>query len=418
MNYDFTKLSAHIKDLSPLKVLVLGCGAVGSLAIEFFAKAGVGEIICIDMGSLDHDNAAKHSSMIRKEDADSYKAIACAERANGIMIAPNGKSYALVANVQSLGPRFYEAFDYVVLALDNYAAKEYVNLIWRQVKKDKRPKFLTGGTIEECTNVYFLTGDDICGRCLYDESWLNGDAAKKRTSCTDAAQYRISEDDLFEEHAPTSQLASVKCAGQMLDYIIASEKGKREIDNTMTYHYPYPNGYDVLKLKKKKDCPDCQLSDPPEVTILEGSMNDTTLGALKEMILKDLGTNSFSLLINAYEWAGVVYSQFIVADQCKVCGSPMFVNRHEYSIREGDIVCRTCQEKEWLPAKGDISELELLTAFTYADHRFDGKTLFGLGYPVGAYLTVMHDGVVRYYALESDTYKTYCKENDRKELKI
>ena len=416
MNYNMEKLSSHIAEMADVRVLLLGNGAVGSLAAELMAKAGIGTIVFADMGKLTRDNAAKHSSMIRREDAGKYKSVACAERAEELMVAKEGHCYALVTNLQSLGPRFYEDFDYVIMALDNYAAKEYVNQTWRQVEEGKRPKLIIGGTIEENANVYFLSGNKLCFRCVCDESWLNGDVAKKRTSCTDGAQYRIGSDDVFEEHAPTSHLASMKCAEQMVDYIIASEKQMDNIDNTMTYHYPYPRHYDVLKLQAKKDCPDCRLSGPEKPVRLNGNMYQITLGQFKELVMKDLGDTHFSVLVHIYEWAGVVYSQFVSADYCRKCGKPTKVEKHEYSIQENEVLCEKCSGRIRHTDEREKIENEFITAFVFEDHRFDSRRMFELGYPIGAYLTVIHDGDAKYYTFEGDEYEEVSKLAQRKEF--
>ena len=124
---------AKLTDISPykdLRVLNVGCGAVGSYAVEYLAKMGIGNTITLcDLDDYHKDNGSKTSCLVRfPEDSERPKSISLAERANAVCVDSCKVNY-INGSVENLGPLFFAQYDYVFASPDSVAVREYLSLI-------------------------------------------------------------------------------------------------------------------------------------------------------------------------------------------------------------------------------------------------------------------------------------------------
>lgn len=407
------KLSTDMAIFAKLKVCIVGSGAVGSYLAEQLAKMGVGSITLIDYDKFSVDNVPKHSSILRTpEDFGKNKAKQVAKRLQAIM-PPNGRAYGIDANLVSLDVGAFFNFDFVVLAVDNYAAKIYFNGLWKQIPKAKRPILIFGGTNLEMAESYILDGEKYCLHCTCDESWLVNPLAK--TSCS-GPQYLIS--DGVATVVPTSGLASSMSAHLMSEQLRACALlTKDEVMNKNLVYHSYPClSLDSYKVMPKVNCPHCKIKALNWQT-LAGDTSKTTLEELfqliDEQLIKEQISQDYILQPHILEYANMVYSGLITNDYCHHCGDSLieFV-AHESRVKYEDVLCEHCQNlKTQGLINSDKANQKMGVGTSIYGLKKDEvkpyilqKTLFELGWPVGApiFVTILSKDL---QALEKDMPK-------------
>lgn len=410
--YNMLKLSEHMERFKKIRCILYGGGAVGSYCAEALAKMGVGHLTIVDYDTYTLENGAKSSSIIRMpEDVGRNKAIALAERTQEIMI-PGGQAIGIDANLCSFGPLSLLDYDVALLALDNFAAKVLFNQIWLQVPETVRPTVIMGGTNGESATAQSLDGKLFCLRCLFDESWLQ--KSEVHTSCN-GPQYRVIDGE--DVIVRTSGLASSIAANLMAELLRRKVLGLPQATNVRLYYTASPM-LDLMELTpiKRKDCPDCQKYHPPvDIHYLNGSVIDLTLKEAFRQLTEQLGNEKFELSVHLLEFGGIGYAGFILDDYCHCCGKPIPVFTHEGRIHFSDVLCPSCKAQGRI-AHYDSSSPVGTVAHAFSpgtvDSRLLDKTLYDLGYPIGAYLSVVQRGEaldaldegykVTYYACNRD----------------
>lgn len=409
------KLPVYQSKFGVRKAVIIGSGAVGTYEAAQLAQLGVGRITTIDMDYFSADNAAKHSPLIRTpEDIGRSKALATAERL-GVLMIPGGKANGINANITMIGPYALEVYDAVFIALDNYAAKVYLNQQWLQIPQDKRPLLLMSGTFEELAQNNVLDGSGPCLRCLFDESWLkNGDV---HTSCT-GVQTRADETGK-EQIVRTSGLASERAALDTVERFRRYVLGDAEIANKRQRYTPGGDPeYRITTPRSRRTCPDCRDYYPPEQRIpLPGFMPDTTLDTLFRLLREHLGREDFTVLTHQMEFNHITYGGVIRNDFCRHCGKPLSdLWVHESRTFEDDLLCDDCKAAHKKPRNDPNrpagTALHALTPDN-TNETARALSLFRLGWPIGGYI---HVQVLPENAsvldCDPETY-VFCLEGDR-----
>lgn len=390
------KLPAYHLEFAPKKVLLAGGGAVGSYAAEEMIKMGTGNIIIVDNDRYEAGNMAKSSPLIRyPEDVGKPKAVALSKRSQSLMI-PNGRTNALQGSIMNVGPMALAECDYIFIALDNYAAKIYLNQIWRQIPEAQRPVVIMGGTYEECASSVILHGHGkgLCIRCLVDEKWLVD--SEKRHSCSEP-QYRENEDGM-KTIVVTSGLASSMAASLMCEQYRADVLEMVHDDDHSLYYTAYPK----LEIAKrypmlKTGCPDCRKYHPPkEIHYIQGDVMHLTIADLIHNVTEYLGTEKYYIRVHHFEYANIEYSEIITTDYCKGCGTPIELYEHESKVRREDILCDECKEKKTKIKEStdpilSSKKIRTINAISpkHVDSQITDRTLFSLGWPIGSYIEVV-----------------------------
>ncbi|WP_404305137.1 ThiF family adenylyltransferase [Neorhodopirellula lusitana] len=144
------------------RVAVLGCGALGSVAAELLARAGVGTLTLIDRDLVEWSNLQRQSLYV---EADAIAASAKAEAAAGHLRAINS-SIDIREHVVDITPanisRHLADSDLVIDATDNFP----VRLLLNDWSLEKQIPWVHGGCVGASGQVRLFTGDAPCFRCL------------------------------------------------------------------------------------------------------------------------------------------------------------------------------------------------------------------------------------------------------------
>ena len=376
--YDPLKLSEFRKLFLNKRALIVGAGAVGVAATEFLIKMCM-SVDLLDFDRFDEKNAAKHSCLVRTpEDVGKNKARAVAERAKPYL-ADGCTANGVDGAVEGIGPEALADYDFVVSCVDNYEAKILLGEVLMTLPPERRPRLIVAGTHGEMAKSTITDGEKFCVRCLVDESWIP--AGHVRTSCT-GAQVRVIDGE--EQIVRTSNLASSLAAHWIAEQIRDCVIGNHKLENAqITYHASPAFGLGVTYPKKKDGCPGCARKSDGDVRFLKGNVPETTLGEALEQIESMVG-DDVQLAVHTLNLSGVSYGGFIHTERCAFCGASILVDRHEGRVNADDLVCDVCREGGF--ARTTRGSEDVRRAFTNKDEVFLKKTLYELGYPIGAHL--------------------------------
>lgn len=154
------------------RVLVLGCGALGSAVAEQLARAGVGALRLVDRDFVEPSNLGRQC-LYTTEDAAAARPKAVAAAARLAALNPEPSYQPVVAHVAADG--IDALLDDVDLALDggdNFALRHILN----EACQRRRIPWIYGA----CVGAYgcsmpVLPGETACLRCLQDELPAAGD---------------------------------------------------------------------------------------------------------------------------------------------------------------------------------------------------------------------------------------------------
>lgn len=117
--------------LAAARILVVGAGALGNEVIKNLALLGVGNVVVVDMDTIEESNLSR-SVLFREADEGAPKAAVAAAMAK--QIYPAMHAYALTKNVLSdVGLGWFRWAQVVVGALDNREARLFVNSVCARV---------------------------------------------------------------------------------------------------------------------------------------------------------------------------------------------------------------------------------------------------------------------------------------------
>lgn len=145
------------------KVLILGVGALGSVAAEILARAGVGKLRIVDRDTVEWSNLQRQSLYT---EADARNGLAKVDAAalrlgeinSEIRIEPIATDVTS-ANIESL----FADIDLVIDGTDNFETRMLIN----DAALQKRVAWVHGGCLGAAGQVFvFRPGETICFRCL------------------------------------------------------------------------------------------------------------------------------------------------------------------------------------------------------------------------------------------------------------
>lgn len=412
--YNARKLPKDRQKYHALRVLIAGAGAVGSYAMEYFAKMGISPD-AMDFDYLTLENAAKHGCLIRTpEDAGRNKAECVSERVQPLL-DDGCSSNGINSDLCKIGPEALSDYDYVVAAVDNFDAKVLLNELIRQIPENRRPIVIMDGTYGEMAQSVILDNTEFCLRCLIDESWMKDSSI--RTSCTGP---QIRQDDDTSEFAETSGLASSMAAHLSAEQLRGNAVGSKNVINRRLTYTAYPNlELSSSKPMRKKNCPGCAIHPPAKIEWLHGNIMDVTLKEAMYQIADILGTTDFEMSVHRLNYRKIVHAGFIVDDVCHSCGAPITVMKHEGRAFIGDLLCEECRTQgKRAHFSASFSHGEILHAFDLGcNEEVLRMTLYDLGYPLGAHIEVIQrNGAIDF--LDTDRIKKTVFAFDEDHQKI
>lgn len=407
--YNDMKLSVYRPLFRSKRALVIGSGAVGTHLMEKLAKMGISPDV-IDYDHFTLENAAKHGCLVRTpEDVGRNKAECTSERVQPLL-EEGCTSNGIDADICKLGPEAYADYDYVIAAVDNHAAKILLNEQIRLLPEDRRPYVIVDGTYDEMASSVILDNKEFCMRCLLDEAWLKDSFIK--TSCVGPQIREVDGEDIIIR---TSNCASSMVAHLSCEQFRGSVLGYENVMNRRLTYTAYPN----LELGSshplpKRNCPGCAIRSHNDIKWLQGSILDTSLNEALEQISKHLNTWDFEVSAHRLNYKNNVYSGFVIDDVCHSCGKAITVMSHEGRLFLNDLLCEECLKKgKKAHHDTEFKHGEKLCAFSSdTDDALQNKTLYELGYPLGAHIEVIQRNGALDFLDEGITKTIFAFEDD------
>ncbi len=155
------------RKLQASRVLICGCGALGSMLATLLARAGVGMLRIVDRDFLELNNLQRQMLYDEADVAAQYpKAIAAAEKLrqinSSIQIEPHVADIS-AANILELA----SGMDLLLDGLDNFETRYLIN----EASQKLRLPWVYGGAIGASgQSMTILPGETPCLRCLIPES--------------------------------------------------------------------------------------------------------------------------------------------------------------------------------------------------------------------------------------------------------
>lgn len=389
MVYNELKLSEYRHLFGGKKVLVIGCGAVGSYEAELFTKMGM-SVVMIDPDKLTAENAAKGSCLIHiPDDVGKNKALSAAENVKPLL-DKGCVAHGIDGDLCRLGPEAFSSFDYVVESVDNFDAKVLLNILIRQLPPERRPIVIMNGTCAELAQSTILDNTDFCLQCTIDPSTMEHSDVK--TSCSGPLYRKRGEETTIVR---TSNTASLMAAMEAAEQIRASVIGYDGVMNKMVTYTAYPNfNINISHPIKDPDCPGCRIIPPAEIKWLQGNCLDVTLEQTLTQISEILGSRDFELYVHSLNHRKSIYKGFILTDICRSCGAQIKVMRHESLTYEDELFCDSCKAEGRAANPAIRGAGEEVYAFDFSSApELLSMSMYDLGFPLGAHLQAAEHGV-------------------------
>lgn len=263
------------------KIMVVGAGALGNEIVKNLTLLGIGNILILDMDSIENSNLTR-SVLFRRNDVGRYKAEVAAERAKEIN--PDVNAVGIVANIiDDIGLGMFRRMDVVLGGLDNREARLAINQSCYKVNKP-----WIDGAIEVLNGFarVFIPGHGACYECtMTDMDW---ELINKRKSCA-----LLTYEQMAEGKIPTTPTSSSVIAGiqvqEMLKILhkgrnLPTLAGKGFVFNGLT-HDSY-----VVEYQVKPNCMSHDIYD--NIIEKNWSVKDITLKALLLEIKAEMGENA------------------------------------------------------------------------------------------------------------------------------
>jgi molybdopterin/thiamine biosynthesis adenylyltransferase len=304
--------------LAQARILVVGAGALGNEIIKNLALLGAGNLVIVDMDSVELSNLSR-SVLFRADDEGKPKAIAAAAAASSIY--PGMRVQPIVGNVLAdVGLGYFRWAQVVAGALDNREARVFVNSACARVG---RPWF--DGGIEVLQGVVrgFAPPATACYECTMSQ--VDWDLLNKRRSCSLLARRALAE-----RGTPTTPTIASIIGGIQTQEIVKQLHGLPALvgrgfvfeGNT---HNSYAVSYQVS--------PDCTWHDPPcEVDAANDIDSNTRLETVWQLAAGRLGG------VDAIDLSRDMVEHL----ECAVCGRRERVLVGLDKVTEQQALCSGC----------------------------------------------------------------------------
>lgn len=305
------------------KIMVVGAGALGNELVKNLTLLGIGNILILDMDSIENSNLTR-SVLFRRNDVGRYKAEVAAERAREIN--PDVNAVGIVANIiDDVGLGVFRRMDVVLGGLDNREARLAINQSCYKVNKP-----WIDGAIEVLNGFarVFIPGHGACYECtMTDMDWQ---LINKRKSCA-----LLTHEQMAEGKIPTTPTSSSVIAGiqvQELLKILHKERdlptlaGKGFVFNGLT-HDSY-----VVEYQEKPDCMSHDTYD--EIIEKNWSVKDITLKVLLLEIQAEMG-----------ETAVIDFDRDIATYGHCNCGEHISLFMPVHKLRGNMLTCPKCSQQ-------------------------------------------------------------------------
>jgi len=277
------------------KVLIVGCGALGTVQAESLCRAGVGTIRIVDRDFVEESNLQRQT-LFCEEDAQSGlpKAIAAQKRLG--QINSQVKVEALVADVNFKNiERLVDGMDCILDATDNFETRFLIN----DVSVKNRIPWIYGAAVGgEGLTMTIVPGQTPCLRCVFEQSPPPGTSP----TCDTAGVL-----------AP---IVSVIASIQVAETLKILTKNWHRVSSKLLSCNVWEGVWKQLEVSTAKELGTCPCCDYGKFDFLEGNSGSlaTTLCGRESVQISNLEGNpiDFQELARRLESIGRVhYNQFL-----------------------------------------------------------------------------------------------------------
>lgn len=378
--YDSEKLSANRQQFALMKVLLLGCGAVGSYIASKLIRLGVLLLTVMDFDRYDSGNYAKHCEIIREEDIGRSKAEALSHRVQ-YLLGEGQSCHGIDGSVFDLGPEAFAGCDAVFAALDNDNARMHVGRMIRRLNPEARPVLLMMGSNGENAVSTIMDNDTL------DMSDLIGPYGMTTGNVVMSCTGRQLRDDevrpgrIIRTSDTASDMAAILSVTQFRKWV----QGCGGMNRTLSY-YAFPDT--IIEQTVPLPYKDAVRVPPDDIylrlegTVLEKTLDDALADFGEALKTDDVGIPVYNLMYGAH-----ILDTFLAADECHCCGRPISVMKYAGRLSPNDLRCEECTAADRTPRN---SPEYIPTVIRYFDHETPSEiramTLFELGFPLGAHI--------------------------------
>jgi molybdopterin-synthase adenylyltransferase len=160
------------KKILSSKVLIVGVGGLGSPALEFLSRSGVGSIGIVDNDKVSLSNLHRQSLYLTK-DIGKFKVKIAKDKIKNINPNTKIKTYKIRLNNINFR-KIINDYDYIVDGSDNFKTKFLLNDVCLKFKKT----LITGAISKFDGHIFtfnFKNKNIPCLRCFYQESEISDD---------------------------------------------------------------------------------------------------------------------------------------------------------------------------------------------------------------------------------------------------
>jgi len=276
-------------------VLIVGCGALGTVLANNLCRAGVGHLVIADRDYIELNNL-QGQILFDEDDVLQHlpKAVAATKRLR--RVNSDVKIDALVEDIHTDGIESLvcEA-DLVLDATDNFETRYLLNDV---CNKQQRPWIYSGVIASYGTTMNIIPGDTPCLRCVFPEMPLPG-----TTPTCDTAGVL---------NGIVGAIASI-ASTEALKILLKSEK----ISRAMLWMDLWENTLERIELPRQPDCPCCGQHQYEFLASLSSTNSTSLCGRNAVQVRGNTGHASskldFSALAERLQTVGEVhYNEFLL----------------------------------------------------------------------------------------------------------
>lgn len=284
--------------LHTASVLLIGCGALGTVMANNLCRAGVGHLLIADRDYVELNNLQRQI-LFDEDDVARHipKAIAATEKLQ--RVNSDVRVDALVEDINADGiETLVQSSDLIVDATDNFETRYLLNDV---CVKYQRPWIYSGVIASYGVTMNILPGDTACLRCVFPEMPLPG-----TTPTCDTAGV------LNGIVGAISGIASTEA----LKILLQSEKISRDLVTLDLWE----NAFDRIELPRQPDCPACGEHQYDYLDTLNGRSSTSLCGRNAVQVRANTGNSKvrldFPLLAERLRPLGKIsYNEFLLHGQ-------------------------------------------------------------------------------------------------------
>ncbi|MGE5417190.1 MAG: HesA/MoeB/ThiF family protein [Acidobacteriota bacterium] len=353
------------------RVLVVGAGALGNEILKNLALLGVGNILVIDLDTVENSNLSR-SVLFREQNEGQVKAVVAAERVKEIN--PDCRAVGLQANViHDVGLGVFKWADVVIGGLDNREARLAINQACWKVGTP-----WVDGAIEVLFGMarVFVPPDSACYECTMNET--DYQLLNLRRSCA-----LLSRNEMASGKVPTTPTSASIIAGVQVQEAIKLIHGRPDLPVLAGKGWFY-NGLThdsyTVEFPRKENCLSHETYE--NIKPVQVRVQQTTVRELLDVVNAELGAGSIIEL----------EKELVTTLACSSCNETAPCFKTLGVVSEDEARCPNC---------GVVRNAELTHQITGGEAFLD-KTLEEIGIPILEVITGINKDKVCYLELKGD----------------